>query len=123
MGEALVVRYMRYRGEFPARTFLDSKCTTEERARFLALAKQLASQGSLPGRSFGHFLKGEFSKIYELKPFGKRFFGFFIDTSFYVVSAAPKRNPKEQVADYERAMKLRADFLQGLEKAKQTKAK
>lgn len=114
----MVVRYMKYRGTFPARDYFRGACSPVDRARFIALAKQLSIEGKLPGSAFGHFLKGKYSQIFELKPTDSRFFGFFVDTQFYVTNAAKKCKPKQQEADYERALAMRDDFLRRLIKAR-----
>ena len=109
---------MRYRNAFPARGFYESSCSPIERARFVALARQLSTSGKLPDATFGHFLKGRYSHIYEIKSHGSRFFGFFVDQTFYVTNAAKKKKPRDQEADYARAVAMREDFLSRLAKAK-----
>ena len=117
LGKLLVVRYMRYRSAYPARDFFESSCSSAERARFIAMARQLSETGKLPDATFGHFLKGRYAEIYEIKPHGTRFFGFFIDNVFYVTNAAKKKKSRDQETDYKRAVAMREDFLNRLAKA------
>ena len=81
------------------------------------MARQLSETGKLPDATFGHFLKGRYAEIYEIKPHGTRFFGFFIDNVFYVTNAAKKKKSRDQETDYKRAVAMREDFLNRLAKA------
>lgn len=112
LDEKYVVRWMRFRGRYPAREYVDSLDGLLE-ARFLALAKNFAKEGFLPD-SHGKFLNGAYSKIYELKPGGHRIFGFLHEGNLYLTNGAPKKKKKEQESDYDRAQSMRSDFLDGL---------
>lgn len=117
IGTSLVVRYMRYRGRFPARDFFIG-AEPAVRARFIALAKVLADSGVLPDRAHGHYLKAPFQDIFELKPRNCRFYGFFHLRNYYITNGGPKANPKVQLQDHERAEQMRKDFLAGLGKGR-----
>ena len=110
MGDALVVRFMRYKGSYPAKSYID-EMPERDRARFLALAKRMADFGRLPSESHGHQLRGEFSDLFEFKPGDSRVFAFVHGTSLYLTSGAPKRKSKAQLSDYQVALNLRRDFL------------
>lgn len=116
IGQELVVRYMRYKGSFPAKDYFEQSCSEHVRARFIALVRQLGITGKLPDKTFGHHLKGQYSDIYELKPKGVRFYGFFSDRNFYVTNAAPKRKAKAQESDHKTAVAMRQDFFARLKK-------
>jgi hypothetical protein len=109
IGGALVVRFMRYKGRYPAKDFLDSM-PTKDRARLIALAKRMAETGSLPVPAHGHQLRGNYSDLFEFKPGDSRVFGFFHNSNLYLTSGAPKKKPKAQEGDYLEALNMRADF-------------
>lgn len=119
-GARLVVRYMRFRNAFPAEEFY-READRPDRVRFDALARYLAEHGRLPDDSHGHFLKGRYSDVFELKPRGSRFFGFFYERNFYVTNGAPKKKKKEQEADYEIASTMRRDFLARISRSRRKK--
>lgn len=109
---------MRYQGSYPAQVFIDQEAGPSDRARFLALSRQLGNAGAILNHNHGHFLKAPYQDIFELKPPGIRVFGFFYETNFYLTNAAPKRKTKAQESDYMVAGNLRADFLQRIERIK-----
>jgi hypothetical protein len=111
MGEAFVVRFMRYKGRYPAMEYLNGM-PERDRARFLAYAKRMAEFGRLPSESHGHQLRGDFADLFEFKPGDSRIFAFFYGTSLYLTSGAPKRKAKAQRGDYAEAINLRRDFLE-----------
>src|SRR5687767_4121381 len=100
MGALFVVRYMRYENSHPGRVYVDGT-DAAIRAKFIAYAARLAEVGRLPDETYGHFLKGKFSKIYEVKPGRGRVFGFFHERTLYITNGADKKKPKEQERDYE----------------------
>jgi hypothetical protein len=116
IGDALVIRYMRYRDSFPAKEYL-AGVDRPARARFEALAGMLAERGRLPSSAHGHQLAGEYAELYELKPLGHRVFGFWHGTTLYLTNGAPKRAAKAQQGDYDTALRLRADFYERLRSA------
>jgi hypothetical protein len=83
-------------------------------ARFLALAHRLGDHGEFKSTEHGHWLAAPFESIYELKPSGARFMGFFHEHNFYVTNGAPKRKGKAQNSDYAIAEKMRTDFYSGI---------
>ena len=107
------MRYMKYQGTYPARDYVDS-LDVAAKAALVASAKFISDGHQLPS-SKGHQLKGRFSKLYELKPEGHRFYGFFHSTPtsdvLYLACGAPKRNEKAQDADRDRALTMYEDFL------------
>ncbi|WP_337170177.1 type II toxin-antitoxin system RelE/ParE family toxin [Gemmatimonas aurantiaca] len=111
MGDARVVRYMRHKGRYPAKDYLD-EMPERDRARFFALAKRMADIGHLPSETHGHQLRGEYSDLFEFKPGDSRIFAFLHGTSLYLTSGAPKKKPKTQESDYAEAKNLRRDFLE-----------
>jgi hypothetical protein len=99
----------------------DDVCHAEEYARqadckgrLAALAKQVAVKG-IVGRvpENGHWLKGKYHDIMELKPSGHRFFGFRDGRVFYLASGV-KKDPRGRVQkrDYEFALGLRIAYFE-----------
>jgi len=115
-GAALRIRWMRYRGRFPAKEFLSAY--PEDLQAFLARAEEMADRGKLTLGSKGHWLTGKhYSSIFEFKMPVTRAFGFRDGNVLYITNAAKKADTvKAQTPDYERAMKLRADFLKRAKK-------
>jgi hypothetical protein len=115
MGDAYVVRYMRFQNAFPAQDFIRSSDRLPgEHSKFLAQAGIMARFGRLPTTTHGHWLQGDYCVLYEFKPGSARLFAFQHLHNLYVVSGAPKRKPKAQNADFDHAMHLRQDFLDNL---------
>lgn len=114
MGDRYVVRYMKYRGSYPGKDFLDA-CTDPVRVRFVALAQRMAVAGRLPTDAHGHQLKPPYADLFEFKPGNVRVFAFFHGKDLYVTSGAPKRKGKAQANDYEAALNLRADFYEQID--------
>lgn len=114
MGDAYVVRYMRYRGRYPAKDFLDA-CDEAVRVRLLALAQRMAIYGRLPSDAHGHQLKSPYAVLFEFKPLGARVMAFFHGKDVYLTNGAPKRKPKAQAGDYDVALNMRADFYDQLD--------
>lgn len=112
MGNRYVVRWMRFRNSYPALDYLENLTSDAERIRerLLSLVTFMAEAGQLPSAQHGHFLSGAYRQIFEFKPIGHRIFAFIDGTTLYLTSGAPKRSPKAQAGDYERAMNLRAEF-------------
>jgi hypothetical protein len=81
----------------------------------------MADHASLPDRTHGHFLKGKYSKVFEFKPKAGRVYAFFFERNCYLTHGARKKKDKEQVADHDRALALRDDFVQRLLKARSNK--
>ena len=102
---------MRYRGEFPARTYL--RTLPDDMARFLASVDELVQFGKLTLGSKGHFLKGRFRSLFEFKMPNSRALAFIDDGVLVITNAAPKKKKKEQEADYERGLTLRDDYIAG----------
>ena len=111
-GECYVIRWMRFRNSYPAQDYLESLNADSDRvkARLFALATMLADSGQVPSTQHGHFLSGPFSKVFEFKPFGHRFFAFVDGTTVYLTNGAPKRAKKAQEGDYQQALNLRTEF-------------
>jgi hypothetical protein len=120
MGRLFVVRYMRYKNSYPGQVYVDG-ADEAIRAKFIAYATMLANFGRLPDGTYGHHLKGDFTKIYELKPGAGRVLGFFYERSIYITNGAPKRKAKEQQKDYEEASRLRDDFYNLVNRKKDQK--
>jgi hypothetical protein len=119
IGTHYVVQYMKYGSRYPAKEFLDALPDKAVRARFVALAKHLATFGRLPSESQGRFLSSKrYAGLYELKPDAFRVFGFFHKHNLYLTNAAAKTNAKAQKQDYEVARTMRDDFLKGIKKKK-----
>lgn len=103
---------MRYKGDFPAKTFLLGY--PEDFQAFLARAEEMGDYGKLSLRSKGHFLKGKYRELYEFKMPLTRAFGFKQQGDFVVLSAARKADTtKAQIPDYKYALRLRADYIKG----------
>src|SRR4029077_20525284 len=100
---------MRYKDTWPAKDYLDAN--PKVRPTFLAIAKQLADHGRIDVPERGHWLKGRFREILELKPWKHRLCGFRHKNTIYLTNGAPKKGKKEQEADYELALLMRADFF------------
>jgi hypothetical protein len=113
MGRVCVVRYMRYRNSYPARTFIDGM-PKGHRERFFASAVRFANDGRLPSDAMGHYLDPPYAEIYEFKPGGWRVFGFRHAQNLYLLSGAKKKNPKAQESDYIVAENMRVNFLSNL---------
>lgn len=103
---------MRYKSDFPAKTFLSTY--REDYEAFLARAEEMGEYGKLSQGSKGHWLKAPYSLIYEFKMPLTRAFGFTHDRDFIVTNAAKKAKKKAQIPDYDRALMMRNDYLQGL---------
>ncbi len=97
--------YETTRGRHPAKEFVDAD--SEIKAKFLAIARQLAEHGAILVPSRGHWLKGKYRTILELKPGRGRVFGFMDEAILYLTNGAPKKNKKEQEEDYKRALRVR----------------
>ena len=112
-GTIYVARWMRYHNRHPARDYLESMSGTE-RGQFLARVQFFVDTGRSLSDRQGHWLQPPYADIYEFKTTRHRFFAFLHHSNLYVVSAAPKRNRKAQVSDYETASDRRKDFLNGI---------
>jgi hypothetical protein len=102
---------MRYEGDFPAKTFLLGYL--EDFQAFLARAEEMGETGTISLKSKGHPLKGNYRELFQFNMPLTRAFGFRHGRDFIVLSAALKKSTaKAQAADYEYALKLRANYLQ-----------
>lgn len=84
----------------------------ECKAALLAQARQISIKGRV-GKvpENGHYLEGEFSELYELKPGDHRFMGFRRGSDFYLAyGAAKKSKVRAQEADYRTALELKQAF-------------
>ena len=109
-GSILRVRWMRFKGSYPAKAFLSGY--REDFQAFLARAEEMGDFGRIAIDKKGHFLKGDYREIYEFKMPITRAFGFRDGNLFIVTNAARKTDTtKAQIPDYDRALKLKADYL------------
>lgn len=111
-GPCLTIRYLNYKGKTPAKDYVDSD--GPNKAKLLAIARQLAETGRIRLNSRGHLLKGKHKKIMELKPGASRVMGFRHGSDFYLTNGAPKKKRKEQEKDYDRALTMRTWFLDNI---------
>ena len=103
---------MRYKHDFPARTFL--RGFEENMEVFLARVEEFVEYGKLP-KSKGHYLKGTYREIYEFTMTKTRVFGFEYRGEFIVTNAGRKMDTnKAQEPDYKLALNLRADYINNL---------
>lgn len=103
---------MRYDHAFPAREFL--KRFPDDFARFLLRAEEMAEFGTISVKRHGHALKGRWADLYQFNMELTRSWGFRHRDAFIVLSAAKKRTSGQE-PDYEFALKLREDFLNGVQ--------
>jgi hypothetical protein len=109
---------MRYERDFPAKTFLLGYL--EDFEAFLARAEEMGDQGTVALRSKGHALKGPYRQLFQFNMPLTRAFGFRYSRDFIIVSAAMKKgSAKAQESDYKFALKLRANYLEGIEQHEQ----
>ena len=97
--DTVEVRWLRHTDErCHEKEFFDA--TSQYRAALLAQSRQVASKGlvsKVPEN--GHPLQPPYEPIIVLKPGDFRFFGFRDGATFFIVSAAPKKD-KKQDPDY-----------------------
>jgi hypothetical protein len=103
---------MRYQQGFPARDFL--RQFPDDMSRFLARAEEMAEYGTMSLRSHGHALKGRFNELFQFNMRITRAWGFRLGDVFVVLSAAKKRT-RGQEADYDFALRLRENYLTGIQ--------
>lgn len=109
-GPALRVRWMRYRHDFPARRFLEQY--PEDFAQFLQRAREMASFGRIRLHNNGHQLGGDYAVLHQFNLKVTRSWGIRDGRAYVVVSAAKKRT-KGQEADYDCALQMYEDYLNG----------
>lgn len=113
-GALLRMRWMRYEGDWPARSFLEQY--PEDFSRFLHRIQEMGNTGKISLPAHGHWLKPPYRDLFEFKMAKTRAFGFQIERTFVITSAATKKKKGAQVADYDAAMALRTDYLDNLDK-------
>lgn len=101
---------MRHQGEFPARVFL--RQFPDDFARFLFRAEEMGDTGRIALKKHGHPLHGPYRELHQFNMELTRSWGIRVDDVYVVLSAA-KKVTKGQEPDYDRALVLRADFLNG----------
>ena len=113
MGPQYVVRWMRFRQEYPAQEYLHSlgADSAKVEGRLITLLEWMANTGYLPDPAQGHWLSRPYDGIFEFKPLRHRFFSFITGRTIYLTNGAPKRKRNAQEADYALADRMRRDFL------------
>jgi hypothetical protein len=102
---------MRYQGSFPARDYLEQ--VPEDFMRFLRRCEEMGDTGTVRLKAHGHALQGpRYRSLFQFNMEETRSWGFRYEHVYIVLNAAQK-NSKNQEPDYETALELRADYLNG----------
>ena len=101
---------MLYQGDFPAHVFL--KNYPDDLTRFLFRVQEMGDTGRIALKKHGHPLKGPHRELHQFNMELTRSWGFRVGDVYVVLSAA-KKVTKGQESDYDRALLLRADYLNG----------
>jgi hypothetical protein len=97
-------------GRCHGREFYDS--VPECKAALLAQARQISVNGKVSKQpENGHWLKGEFADVYEMKPGNFRFMVFRHGNDFYITNGAQKKTERKQRADWQFAVEARKTFF------------
>jgi broad specificity phosphatase PhoE len=108
-GAFLRVRWMRYRGAFPARDVL--LAFPDDFTRFLQRVQEMGDTGRILLRHHGHYLKAPYQELHQFNMERTRSWGFRTG-NVYVVLCAAKKRTSGQEQDYDRALRMRADYLE-----------
>lgn len=101
---------MRYRHAFPARRFLERY--PADFAQFLQRCKEMASFGRIRLENNGHQLDDEYRDLHQFNLKVTRSWG-YKDGDDYIVLHAAKKRTTGQEKDYNAALKLLQDYLDG----------
>lgn len=92
--------------ECPAKVYAQQVTGLEGKLRSSAMSLAQSPQRRHGNYEAGHWLKGAFAELYEIKVGKHRFACFLRGNVFYVLCGFPKASRKAQARDYRSALKL-----------------
>jgi len=113
-GRSYRIRFMRYKGRFPAQEYI-LEMDEKLRQPLLGALRHFADHGRLPSETRGRWLQANYSTLYEFKVQRHRILGFLDSNSMILTNGATKKNVKAQRQDYDAALAMRADYFGDLQ--------
>lgn len=109
-GPVMRVRWVRYDHEFPARRFLEGY--PDDFGQFLQRCQEMANFGRIKLWNNGHQLNDPYNTLHQFNLKATRSWGYKDGRTYIVLSAAKKRTTGQE-PDYDRAIKILRNYLEG----------